>query len=319
VWLCSSANRVTAAAREDARARSSGAARESSASAESVVDRLFERPAQLSAVPTFDEEVRVFYERYAEAERLETDFRLEAARTRELIERFLPPAPATVLDVGGGPGSYALWLAERGYEVHLRDPVPLHVEQANAASQDASRPRASAIVGDARELDHPDDGVDALLMLGPLYHLTEADERARALTEAGRVLRPGGRMLAAAISRFAPALDGLGKGFLLDPEFEPIVERDLQDGQHRNPTRHERWFTTAYLHLPDELGSEVAAAGFHEVEVLAIEGVGDWLPDLDDWLDDTHRRGVLMRTLHRLEREPSLLGVSPHLMAVGRA
>lgn len=270
-------------------------------------------------MPAFDEEIRAYYERYPEAQRLETDFRMEAARTRELIERFLPPAPATVLDVGGGPGGYALWLAERGYEVHLVDPVPLHVEQADAASRDAGRPLASATVGDARRLDHADDSVDALLLLGPLYHLGEADQRARALAEARRVVRPGGAMLAAAISRFASALDGLSKGLLLDPEFEAIVERDLRDGQHRNPTRHERWFTTAYFHLPDELGGEVAAAGFHEVEVLAIEGLGEWLPDLDDWLDDTRRREVLMRTLRRLEREPSLLGGSPHLMAVGRA
>lgn len=73
------------------------------------------------------------------------------------------------------------------------------------------------------------------------------------------------------------------------------------------------------LHLPVELGSEVAAAGFHDVEVLAIEGLGDLLADVDDWLEDADRRDVLMRTLRRLEREPSLLGGSPHLMAVGRA
>jgi ubiquinone/menaquinone biosynthesis C-methylase UbiE len=277
------------------------------------------RAAGLCAVPAFDEEIRAFYERYAEATRLETDFRLEGVRTRELIERYLPPAPATVLDVGGGPGGYALWLAERGYEVHLVDPVALHVEQADAASQDAGRPLASAAVGDARRLDHADGGMDALLMLGPLYHLTEAEERARALAEARRVLRPGGRLLAAAISRFASAIDGLRKDYLRDPDFEAIVDRDLRDGQHRNPTRHERWFTTAYFHLPDELRSEVAAAGFHEVEVLAIEGVGDLLPNLDDWLDDTDRREVLMRTLRRLEREPSLLGGSSHLMAAARA
>jgi ubiquinone/menaquinone biosynthesis C-methylase UbiE len=270
-------------------------------------------------VPAFDDEIRAFYERYPEAERLDTDFRLEAARTRELIERFLPPAPATVIDVGGGPGGYAVWLAERGYDVHLVDPVPLHVEQATAAARDAGRALASATVGDARRLDRADDSVDALLMLGPLYHLSEAEERARALAEARRVLRPGMLMLAAAISRFAPALDGLRRAFLLDPDFETIVERDIRDGQHRNPSRHPRWFTTAYFHRPDELASEVAAAGFREVEVLAIEGIGERVAGVDDWLDDPHRREILMRTLRRLEREPSLLGGSPHLMAVGRA
>ena len=270
-------------------------------------------------MPTFDDEIRSFYERYPEAERLGTDFRLEAARTRELLERFLPPAPVTVLDVGGGPGGYAAWLAQRGYEVHLVDPVPLHVEQATAAAHEAGHPLASATVGDARALEQADDGVDALIMLGPLYHLTEADERARALAEARRVLRPGCLMLAAAISRFAPAMDGLRTGWLDDPQFEAIVERDIREGQHRNPTRHPHWFTTAYFHRPDELASEVSEAGFADVEVLAVEGIADRVPGHEDWLDDPPRREILMRTLRRLEREPSLLGASPHLMAVGRA
>jgi ubiquinone/menaquinone biosynthesis C-methylase UbiE len=270
-------------------------------------------------MPPLDEEIRAYYDRGEEAARLETRFRLEGARTRELLERFLPPSPATVLDVGGGAGAYALWLAARGYQVHLVDPAPLHVEQARAASGTASRPLASVALGDARELDRGDGSVDAVTMLGPLYHLTEAEDRARALSEARRVLGPGAPLLAAAISRFASVLDGLRLGLMLEPEFESIVERDLRDGQHRNPTRDPRWFTTAYFHLPAELEGEVNDAGFHDVEVLGIEGPGDWLPDLDDWLADAARRELLMRTLRRVEREPSLLGASPHLLAVGRA
>ena len=266
-----------------------------------------------------DEEIHAYYERGEEAARLRTDFRLEAARTRELLGRFLPSPPATIVDVGGGPGAYALWLADRGYEVHLVDPVPLHVEQATAASRSVRRPLASATVGNARELDLSDDSVDAITMLGPLYHLTEVDDRLRALSEARRVLRPGARLLAAAISRFASALDGLRSGLLLEPGFEAIVEQDLRDGQHRNPTRHPRWFTTAYFHLPEALAEELSAAGFRDVDVLAIEGPGDWLADLDEWLADQGRSELLLRTLRRLEREPSLLGMSPHLLAVGRA
>jgi ubiquinone/menaquinone biosynthesis C-methylase UbiE len=266
-----------------------------------------------------DDEIRAYYDRGDEESRLETISRVEALRTRELIERFLPPPPATVLDLGGGAGAYALWLAEKGYEVHLIDPVPLHVEQARVASRTAARPLASAAVGDARDLDHSDDSADALLMLGPLYHLTETDDRARALAEARRVLRPGAPLLAAAISRFAPALDGLAQGFLLDPAFEAIVESGLRDGQHRNPTRHPRWFTTAYLHLPADLEREVAQAGFTDVRVLAVEGPADLVRDLDDWLGDPGRRELLLRTVRRLESEPSLRGASPHLMAVGRA
>ena len=60
---------------------------------------------------------------------------LEFVRSLELLERLLPPAPADVLDVGGGPGTYAGPLARRGYRVQLVDPVPLHVEQARQAGQ----------------------------------------------------------------------------------------------------------------------------------------------------------------------------------------
>lgn len=266
-----------------------------------------------------DDEIRAYYERGEEAGRLQTAFRLEEARTRELLERFLPPSPATVLDVGGGAGAYALWLAERGYDVHLVDPVALHVEQAAAASRAAPRPLASTAIGDARALDRGDATVDAVMMLGPLYHLTDAADRMRALSEARRVLRPGAPLLAAGISRFAPALDGLRHGSLHDPEFEAIVEQDLRDGQHRNPTRDPRWFTSAYLHLPPELEREVSEAGFRDVEVLAIEGLGGWLEGADEWLSEQGPRELLLRTVRRLEREPSLLGVSPHLMAIGRA
>src|SRR5262249_25732135 len=154
-------------------------------------------------------------------------------------------------------GAYALPLAAEGYAVHLVDPVALHVEQARAASAaQPDAPLASAAVGDARELPLDDASADAVLLLGPLYHLTDAEDRARALREAHRVLRPGGLLAAAAITRFASTLDGIAQGFLLEPGFEAIVERDLADGQHRNPGEHPRWFTTSYFHRPEELERE---------------------------------------------------------------
>ena len=111
---------------------------------------------------------------------------------RELITRYLPAMPAVVYDVGGGPGSYACWLARGGYEVHLVDPVPLHVKQASAASQtQPDHPIAELCVGDARHLDRAENSVDVVLMLGPLYHLTERNERIAALQESYRILRKG--------------------------------------------------------------------------------------------------------------------------------
>jgi SAM-dependent methyltransferase len=210
-----------------------------------------------------DSAIRAHYEAGAEEGRLVANGEpgLELVRTLELLDRFLPAPPARILDIGGGPGVYAGILAKRGYEVCLLDLVPLHVQQAQAAS--AAQPAApfEVRVGDARDLTDPDDSCDAALLLGPLYHLTERDDRLKALREARRVVRPGGPVLAVAISRFASVLDGLRAGYLLEPAFWEIVERDLREGQHRNPTNHPGWFTTAFFHHPDELAAEVEEAG----------------------------------------------------------
>jgi ubiquinone/menaquinone biosynthesis C-methylase UbiE len=236
-----------------------------------------------------------------------------------LLARYLPPAPATVLDVGGGAGVYALPLAREGYSVYLIDAVPLHVEQAREASalqQDV--PLTGAQVGDARQLEWDDKSVDAVLLLGPLYHLTSRDDRLQALREAYRVVRPGGVVAAAAISRFASTYDGLLRGFLEDPRFKNIVERDVREGQHRNLSGRPEWFTTAYFHLPEELRNEATEAGFLVEALVGIEGPGWILPDLDSWLEDPPRRSTLLEAIRRVETEPSLLGASAHILVVGR-
>jgi hypothetical protein len=118
--------------------------------------------------------------------------RLEYLRTMELLSRFLPPAPATVLDVGGGAGAYALPLARDDYSVHLIDPVPLHVEQAKSGSLgQPEAPLAGAEVGDARSLSQMDASADAVLLLGPLYHLTARDDRFWWMACSGSRDRPG--------------------------------------------------------------------------------------------------------------------------------
>jgi len=116
----------------------------------------------------------------------------ECARTRELIARYLPTAPAEIIDVGGGTGAHAFWLASRGYRVHLVDLVPRHVDTA-AARQAVHAPALTSLtVGDARHLAFPDGSADLVVLAGPLYHLIERKERLRALRESHRVLRRGG-------------------------------------------------------------------------------------------------------------------------------
>jgi ubiquinone/menaquinone biosynthesis C-methylase UbiE len=238
--------------------------------------------------------------------------RIEFARTKELLERLLPPVPAHVLDVGGGPGRYASWLAERGYDVDLVDPVPLHLEQAGERARSGP---SFTVVGDARSLTAGDDTYDAVMLLGPLYHLPERADRLRALGEARRVVKAGGPVILAAISRFASLLDGLRTGALSVDSFREFVDLVLETGGHRNPGEKPEYFTTAYFHHPDELEHELTEAGLTFEVVLGIEGPG-WLT-CEKW-DDPEGRENILHVARVLEAEDSVMGASSHLLAVGR-
>jgi SAM-dependent methyltransferase len=253
-----------------------------------------------------------------EADRLHTgEGLLERERSRELLRRFLPPAPATILDVGGGPGGYACWLAGQGYRVHLIDITPLHVQLAKEASQrQPEAPLASASVGDACALSWNAETVEAVLLFGPLYHLTDRTDRLKALQEAHRVLKSGGVLLAVGVSRFASTFDGLRRGFLKDPDFAEIVDQDLKSGQHRNPTGKPEYFMETFFHHPDELRTEVAEAGFRVRGIYGVEGPCWLLPDFSAWWENEEQQERLLQIARTLETEPALLGVSAHLIAV---
>ena len=245
--------------------------------------------------------------------------RLELERTLEILGRELPPPPAAVLDVGGGPGTYAAWLARDGYDVELVDVTPALVEQARERS--AGRPERPfrARVGDARTLDVEPGAWDAVLLLGPLYHLPDAADRLLALRAAHRALRPGGVLVAAAIGRFTALLDVARMG-LLTAESEDALLEAVRTGRWSGA----RGFTTAYFHRPEELADEVAEAGLVDVRILPVEGPAWWLfpaeardgsrvvPTDDRLLD------AALTCAQATEGEPSLLGASAHLVAVAR-
>lgn len=242
---------------------------------------------------------------------------IEYVRTQRIVRRYLKRPPALVLDIGGAAGRYACWLAREGYEVHLVDPVPLHIQQAQIASAAQPKtPLASCTIGDARRLELDDEIADAVLLMGPLYHLVEASDRRQALAEACRVLKPGGRVFAVGISKFASSIDGLASGYVQDPAFRQIMQRDLADGQHRNPAQKPGYFTTAFFHHPAELADEVARAGFRKIALLAIEGMSYLVQDLAGLWGNDDLREFVLDLIGKLEGEPSLIGASPHLMCV---
>jgi SAM-dependent methyltransferase len=266
-----------------------------------------------------DPAINAYYDHAPEESRLEHGaFQLESIRTRELILRHAPELPAVVLDVGGAAGAYAFWLAERGYEVRLFDAVPRLVEVARQRNQHAARKLATCDVADARALPEANESAAMVLLLGPLYHLVEERDRQAALSEAMRVLSPGGGLIAAGISRWGSVLDGLARELLRDREFARIVERDLVDGHHQNPTDRVDYITTAYFHRPEDLRREVSDAGFDVEGFYGVEGPGWILPDLVERWKDPERREIILHVARVLESEPSVIGCSAHLIVVGR-
>jgi SAM-dependent methyltransferase len=210
------------------------------------------------------------YETYREEDRFSTGLgELELLRTQEILLRHLPPAPARLLDVGGATGAHAQWLVAEGYEVHIVDLSPRHVEK---ALTDLGPHGVTAEVGDARELTASSQSYESVLLLGPMYHLTSRSDRIKCLQEALRLLRTDGIVAVAAISRFASLCDGLARGCFFDPKFRKIVERDLAEGQHRNSENVPHWFTTAYFHEPQELHSEIEEAGMQVRTLVGVEG-----------------------------------------------
>ena len=267
-------------------------------------------------------EIQSYYELAQEEERLAVGRgSLEFARMQELLTRSLPPAPGVVLDVGGGSGRYSIWLAQKGYEVHLIDPVPKHIDQARVASEaEPTLPIASVRLGDARHLEQDDESCDAVLLMGPMYHLTERSDRERALGEAYRVLRNDGVLFSVAINRFAALFDGLTRGLsdIDNPYFIQILERTLAEGQHRNPRGEAGYFTTAFFHHPEELEEEVRQARFSVEELVAVQGPGGFAADLEGRLAEPLRKEQLLDLIRRVEHERTLLGVSPHFVVIGK-
>jgi SAM-dependent methyltransferase len=265
------------------------------------------------------EEVVDFYSRGRERGRLDRGRpRLERARVEAILAARLPAGPAVVLDVGGGAGAHATWLAARGYEVHLLDPVPLHVEQAAAASAaQPHAPLASVQRADARALPFADRSADCVLLFGPLYHLRERDDRLAALAEARRVLRPGGLLAAITISRYAWLLDGLATGRVFaQPERLKLAARAIRTGILTDADQEPGRFTTAYLHRPAELEQEVRESGFAVEELLGVEGPGWLLQQFDRaWAESPD---LVLAIAELVEAERDLVAASTHLLVVAR-
>lgn len=248
--------------------------------------------------------------------RTDTQSRIEGAVTSVLFDRWLPEAPARIVDAGGGNGRHAFVLAEHGHEVHLSDVVPELVEDARARQREATVPLADIAVADARSLPYPDQFADAVLLLGPLYHLTSAETRIEVLREARRVLRPGGVLIAQMLGR-AGALRSVLTWYASEVG---LVDwsRMLQEGRFDDGDAVPEFFRACYFHDPREVEAELDAAGLVLGELRGLDGPA---PDAQASLAESpeevveHWAGLALE----IGAQPEYLNTASHLLAVARA
>ena len=185
-------------------------------------------------------EIQAHYDFIEEKDRLSSGLGLlEKERTQEIIKRHLDKKNAFILDVGGAAGVYSFWLANAGHKVHLVDASPKHIEQARKIDKTSDVKLESITVGDSRNLNQfADESIDIILLFGPLYHLVKKEDRLKTLHECFRVLKKNGKLFSAGINRYASLYDGLFRGLIDDAEFMKILQQDLLNGHHSNPSGH---------------------------------------------------------------------------------
>lgn len=262
-------------------------------------------------------EVFDFYNNGAEINRLERGLGIiEFYRSKEIISRYIE-TNKTVYDIGGGIGMYSEWLAELGNEVTLIELAPAAVEYARANMKTAFKSE----VGDARSINKPDESADIVLLMGPLYHLQNEQERIRVLRETNRVLRKGGLIIASGISKFSSttwALSVYGNGcdFIDDDTYFKMLMTELSTGEHHRPKEYPFIIANAYFHTINELREEIASCGFEVIGSHAVEGCIWFTPKLDEKWQDEKSREKLLKIIHATEHEDTLMGISPHIMVV---
>jgi SAM-dependent methyltransferase len=262
-----------------------------------------------------NDELIAFYAGGVEARRLSHGMgQLEFVRTCELLAGVLPQSPAVIYDVGGGTGRYASWLAGLGHVVHLVDPVPEHVDMASNAALGL----ASSMVGEAGSLAWPDMSGDSVLLMGPLYHLLQREDRVRALREARRVVKVGGLVFGVIIPRWASTLVGMLHGWVHDTAYANMVQEEITTGRHRRPRSWPRLFVDAFFHTESDVELECAEAGLVVERCVSIEGPAWMTQDFDASWQDPARRQRILEVARLAEQSREVLGASPHVAVLCR-
>ena len=254
-----------------------------------------------------------YYNRGREKDRHNRCF-IEFTRTKDILDRNMDANKKDVLDMGGGAGFYSFWLAGKGYNAHLRDIVPLHIEQAKQEEIESNIKLASIAVGDAACFEFEDNSFDYILLFGPMYHIQGYEDRIKVLSEAKRTLKDDGKIFAVFIHRNSALLDFVKLKDINDDKFKESAIESLESGYFNN--RDLGHFTNGYFHTAEEFKNEVIVSGLKCKNIYNIEGINRIIDNFDEKIKDKNYLDFYMNIMRIIEQDSSLHGVASHLMTV---
>ena len=251
-----------------------------------------------------------------ERERLSNRLLVEYAITARYLERFIPSG-AVVSDIGVGVGHYAELLARRGCRLHLVDVSGRLLDATVARLREAGHGAAvlDAVRASATSIGHiPTDECDAVLMLGPLYHLWTLDERRQAVGEAARILKAGGLLFAAGINHLSALRDNFARR--PDTGREQYQARLARLKSGRLDPADGSSLSYAHLTTISEF-RDLFSSDFEEAALVGVESFASPYQevlaqlsseDAEAWLDLIERTGATIEGL----------GQSDHFLYIGK-
>ncbi|AXT52937.1 class I SAM-dependent methyltransferase [Aquimarina sp. BL5] len=259
-------------------------------------------------------DIELFYNKVSEETRLNKGMGIfEFERIKSLIEKYLSSSTSKIIDVGGGTGKYSEWLAKKGHQVHLIEPILKHIEIATNRANKLKN-KFSIQLGESRKLELPNNYADLIILHGPLYHLQKKENRDLTIREAKRVLKNNGIILGFAINYTASTLVGLLNGLIHKKTFFDMCKQELTNGIHNPPDDFPWLLAEAYYHKPEQLKQEFVAQELTYLNTYAVEGMS-WL-DKDyfaSMLNDEKKK-TLLELIKLTENDNHLLSFSPHMM-----
>lgn len=258
--------------------------------------------------------IEVFYNKASEETRLDKGMGVfEFGRIKSLIEKYIPSSSSTIIDIGGGTGKYSEWLAKKGHQVHLVEPVAKHIKLAQNRTNKLKN-KFSVHLGESRKLEFPNNFADLIILHGPLYHLQKKEDRDLTICEAKRVLKNNGIILGFAINYTASTLVGLLNGLIHKRPFFEMCKEELTTGIHNPPDDFPWLLAEAYYHKPEQLKEEFLNQELTHLNTYAVEGMA-WL-DKDYFVNmlNDKKQKALLELIQVTENDSYLLPFSPHMM-----